>query len=51
MHTYGLLDRESFALLRRHARANRMRVLDVSHALMSGELDPTSLLDSQARLE
>lgn len=44
MHTYGLQDREAFALLRKHARARRQRVLDVSKAVMGGDLDPASLV-------
>jgi GAF domain-containing protein len=44
MHTYGLEDREAFALLRRHARTHRQRVLDVSQALMDGDLDAGALM-------
>ncbi|CAN5181779.1 GAF and ANTAR domain-containing protein [soil metagenome] len=44
MHTYGLEDREAFALLRRYARTTRSRVLDVSRGLMDGQLDPKELL-------
>ncbi|HUG86704.1 MAG TPA: GAF and ANTAR domain-containing protein [Euzebya sp.] len=46
MHTYGLQDREAFALLRRYARARRQRVLDVSQALMDGQLKPDELMVS-----
>lgn len=44
MHTYQVEDREAFALLRCHARAQRMRVLDVSRAVMEGRLDLASLM-------
>lgn len=45
MHTYGLLDREAFAVLRRYARTHRERVLDVSLGIMGGTIDPAALVD------
>jgi hypothetical protein len=50
MHTYDLEDREAFALLRRHARSHRTRVLDVSRAIMDGDLDPVVLIDPSDRV-
>ncbi len=44
IHTYGLQDREAFALLRRTARRARMRVLDVSADLMAGKIEPATLM-------
>ncbi len=44
IHTYGLQDREAFALLRRTARRDRTRVLDISADLMAGKIDPETLL-------
>lgn len=44
MHTYGLQDREAFALLRSYARTRRQRVLDVSRAVMDGELLPDTVM-------
>lgn len=44
MHAYGLQDREAFQALRRYARRNRRRVLDVSSDLMTGDLAPTDII-------
>ncbi|WP_370327082.1 ANTAR domain-containing protein [Euzebya sp.] len=44
MHTFDLDDREAFGALRRFARANRRRVLDVAQDVMSGTLVPSDII-------
>ncbi|MGI9016006.1 MAG: ANTAR domain-containing protein [Euzebya sp.] len=45
MHSHGLQDREAFGLLRRYARAQRVRVLDVAEQLMDGTLDFSTIIE------
>jgi GAF domain-containing protein len=47
IHTYGLQDREAFAVLRRYARRHRRRVLDVARSLMAGDIDPSDMVTAE----
>jgi GAF domain-containing protein len=45
MHTYGLQDREAFSVLRRQARANRQRVIELAQSVMDGDAELSRLID------